>query len=141
MLLKLKKLKHRIFIKNKIKPLERFTKDIQWIGNFNAPEAYYDYYFVDRDIGIVGEISGGMSPLQDTFYVCDIKVPSKHQRNDYELSMLANIAEFYGVPITPLHGIDDGILERVSKNSSGNFQLNAQISSGEMSVEILKWRH
>lgn len=141
MLLNLKNLKHRIFIKNKIKPLERFTKDIQWTGNFNAPEAYYDYYFVDRDIGIVGEISGGMSPLQDTFYVCEIKVPTKHHRNGYELSMLANIAEFYGVPITPLHGIDSGILERISKKSGGNFQLNAQISSEQMSAEMLKWCH
>ncbi|HEY8101234.1 MAG TPA: hypothetical protein VIF82_10815 [Burkholderiaceae bacterium] len=141
MLLNLKNLKHRIFIKNKIKPLERFTKDIQWTGNFNAPEAYYDYYFVDRDIGIVGEISGGLSPLLDTFYVCEIKVPVKHQRDDYEVSMLANIAEFYGVPITPLHGIDGRILERISRKSVGNFQLNAQINSEEMSAEILKWRH
>jgi hypothetical protein len=141
MLLNLKNLKQRIFIKNKIKPLERFTKDIQWAGNFNAPEAYYDYYFVDRDIGIVGEISGGMSPLQDTFYVCEIKVPAKHQRDDYELSMLANIAEFYGVPITPLHGIDGRILEKVAKKSVGNFQLNAQLSPEQMAVEILKWKH
>jgi hypothetical protein len=141
MLLRFKNLKHRIFIKNKIKPLERFTKDIQWTENFNVPEAYYDYYFVDRDIGIVGEISGGMSPLQDTFYVCEIKVPPKHQRDDYELSMLANIAEFYGVPITPLDGINSEILERVRKKSHGIFQLNAQISTDRMATEILKWRH
>ncbi len=141
MLLSLKNLKHRILIKNRIKPLERFTKDIQWTGNFNSPEAYCDYYFVDRDIGIVGEISGGMSPLQDTFYVCEIKVPAKHQKEDYELAMLANIAELYGVPITPLHGIDAQILERVSKKSSGIFQLNAQISSQQMAAEMLKWCH
>lgn len=141
MLLILKNLKHRIFIKNKIKPLERFTKDIQWAGNFNAPEAYYDYYFVDRDIGIVGEISGGMSPLQDTFYVCEIKVPPKHQRDDYELSMMANIAEFYGVPITPMHWIDSEILERARKKSHGIFQIKTPISADKMAVEMLKWRH
>lgn len=141
MLLALKNLKHRILLKNRIKPLERFTKDIQWSGNFNAPEAFYDYYFVARDIGIVGEISGGMSPLQSTFYVCEIKVPAKHQREDYELAMLANLAELYGVPITPLEGIDPHILERVSKRSAGIFQLNAQISSEELSAEMLKWCH
>jgi hypothetical protein len=137
----LKNLKQRIFIKNKIKPLERFTKDIQWAGNFNAPEAYYDYYFVDREHGIVGEISGGMSPLQDTFYLSKIKVPPKHQRSDYELSMLANIAEFYGVPITPLHGVDGRILDKVGKIAQASFQLNAPISPENMAAEIQKWRH
>lgn len=141
MLAALKNLKHRIFIKNRIKPLERFTRDIRWSGNFNSPEAYYDYYFVDREIGIVGEISGGMSPLQDTFYVCKIKVLPGHQRDDYELSMLANIAEFYGVPITPLHGIDSETIEKLSRKSGTNFRLNASIGPDRMVDEILKWRH
>lgn len=141
MLFTLKNLKQRIFIRNKIKPLERFTKDIRWSGNFNAPEAYYDYYFVDRDIGIVGELSGGLSPMQDTFYLCKISVPPKHQRNDYELSMLANIAEFYGVPITPLHAIEDTLFEKLGKNSGTHFQLNAQIGVNEIAAEISKWRH
>lgn len=141
MVFTLKNLKHRIFIKNKIRPLERFTKDIRWNGNFNAPEAYYDYYFVDREHGIVGEISGGMSPSQDTFFVSKINVPDKHQRSDYELSMLANIAEFYGVPITPLHGVDSRMLEKVSKKSGIDFQVNAPISPEMIASEIRKWRH
>jgi hypothetical protein len=141
MLATLKNLKHRFFIRNRIKPLERFTRDIRWTGNFNSPEAYYDYYFVDRECGIVGEISGGMSPLQDTFYICKIKVLPRHKRDDYELSMLANIAEFYGVPITPLHGIDGDTIENLSRKSGTNFRLNASISADRMVDEILKWRH
>jgi hypothetical protein len=124
---------------NKVKPLERFTRDIQWEGNFNAPEAFHDYYFVDRHCGIIGDLSGGMSPLHDTFYLFKLEVPLKHRCGNYELSMLANIAQLYGVPITPMHAIDSRLLERLRKVVRGHVDLRAQLSADQMVAEILRW--
>jgi hypothetical protein len=52
---------------------------------------------------------------------------------------LANIAEFYNAPITPMHGIEPGILERLRKTDPDYFQFNTPISADKISVEILKW--
>lgn len=139
MLSSLRKWRDRFLAKEKFKPLERFTKDIRWVGNFNSPEAYCDYYFVDMELGIVGELSGGISPLRDTFYMYAIEVYPKHRRNHYDLSMLANIAQFYDLPITPMSGIDRDFLERMHKMCDGKFKLNAQMNAVKMDAEILKW--
>jgi hypothetical protein len=126
--------------KRKIKPLERFTKDIQWNGHFNSPEAFLVYYFVDRDKGIVGELSGGISPLHDTFYLFSISVTKQHRRKQYELSMLANIAQFFEVPITPMPEVDRNLVKYLHSTVQSHFQLNAQLDEEHMSAEMWRWQ-
>jgi hypothetical protein len=140
MFAKLVNLKHRFQPQlQRIKPLERFTRDIQWVGNFNAPEAFYEYYFVDRQFGIIGELCGGMSPRQDTFYLCHISTTKPQKHRHYELSMLANIAQLYDVPITPMQDLDTALLNELRKESEGTFLLKPKISAETLKAEILSW--
>jgi hypothetical protein len=132
---------NQFLIQRKIKPLERFTWDMNWNGTFNAPEPCYHFYFVNIGDGIVGEMSGGMSPLHDTFYLFDIKVRERHGGKHYELSMLVNIAQRYGVPITAMHQIDSNFWNKMQRFASEELQLNSRISANELDTEKQKWHH
>lgn len=123
-----------------LRPLERFTKDIHWNGQFNSPEAFLVYYFVDRGREIIGELSGGISPMHDTFYLSTISVAKQHRHKQYELSMLINIAHFFEMPVTPMPDADRILVKDLREMAQPHFRLNPQLSAVQMAAKMRGWR-
>ena len=123
-------------------PTSNFTN-----GSFVFPNSWYRVRARRADGQFVGDISYGVSPLNDRIYVDGVGVDAEFRRNGYAKGMLLAVAMQCSpagklLPITALHETwgSQSFWNKMRRGAIPGVTVTQDIRAGDMVEEAKRWR-
>ena len=122
-------------------PTSNFTN-----GSFVFPNSWYRVRARRADGQFVGDISYGVSPLNDRIYVDGVSVDAEFRRNGYAKGMLLAVSMQCSpagklLPITALHETaSHSFWNKMRKGAIPGLTVTQDIRAGDMKEEAKRWQ-